>query len=82
MTQVDVVLPVLDEVDAIPWVLERMPPDVRPIVVDNGSTDGSADLARSLGRPSVITRTATRIRRRVLRGAAPGHGADRRVHGL
>jgi len=45
----DVVLPVLDEAGAIPWVLERMPAGVRPIVVDNGSTDGSADLARSLG---------------------------------
>jgi glycosyltransferase involved in cell wall biosynthesis len=43
------VLPVLDERDAIPWVLERMPPGYRPIVVDNGSTDGSADIARRLG---------------------------------
>lgn len=47
--QADIVLPVLDERDALPWVLERMPPDVRPIVVDNGSTDGSGDLAASLG---------------------------------
>lgn len=46
---VDVVLPVLDERDAIPWVLERMPPGYRPIVVDNGSTDGSADVARRAG---------------------------------
>lgn len=45
----DVVLPVLNEADAIPWVLERMPGGYRPIVVDNGSTDGSGDLARSLG---------------------------------
>jgi len=45
----DVVLPVLDEVEAIPWVLARMPPGYRPIVVDNGSTDGSAELAASLG---------------------------------
>jgi glycosyltransferase involved in cell wall biosynthesis len=47
--RVDVVLPVLDERDAIPWVLERMPPGFRPVVVDNGSTDGSADVARRLG---------------------------------
>ena len=45
----DVVLPVLDERAALPWVLERMPPGFSPIVVDNGSTDGSGDLARALG---------------------------------
>ncbi|WP_262008634.1 glycosyltransferase family 2 protein [Streptomyces sp. FIT100] len=46
---VDVVLPCLDEAAALPWVLERIPAGWRPVVVDNGSTDGSADLARSLG---------------------------------
>jgi len=46
---VDVVLPTLDEAEAIPWVLARMPPGYRPIVVDNGSTDGSAELAARLG---------------------------------
>ncbi len=46
---VDVVLPTLDEAEAIPWVLARMPPGYRPIVVDNGSTDGSAELAERLG---------------------------------
>lgn len=45
----DVVLPVLDEREAIPWVLERMPPGYRPIVADNGSTDGSGELAARLG---------------------------------
>ena len=49
MVAVDVVLPVLDEADALGWVLERMPPEHRPIVVDNGSTDGSAAIARRLG---------------------------------
>ena len=47
--EVDVVLPVLNEVQAIPWVLGRMPEGLRPIVVDNGSTDGSADAAHQHG---------------------------------
>jgi glycosyltransferase involved in cell wall biosynthesis len=46
---VDVILPVLDERDALPGVLERMPPGYRPIVADNGSTDGSGELAARLG---------------------------------
>ncbi len=46
---VDLVLPCLDEAAALPWVLDRLPPGVRPIVVDNGSTDGSAALAARLG---------------------------------
>jgi len=45
----DVVLPVLDERDALPWVLDRMPAGFAPIVVDNGSRDGSAELAERLG---------------------------------
>jgi glycosyltransferase involved in cell wall biosynthesis len=45
----DVILPVLDEAEAIPGVLGAMPPGFRPIVVDNGSTDGSAAIARDLG---------------------------------
>ncbi|MFI2346102.1 glycosyltransferase family 2 protein [Streptomyces sp. NPDC019443] len=46
---VDVVLPCLDEAEALPWVLERIPPGWRAIVVDNGSTDGSDRIARGLG---------------------------------
>jgi glycosyltransferase involved in cell wall biosynthesis len=45
----DVVLPVLDEAAALPWVLGSLPPGYRPIVVDNGSTDGSGRIARELG---------------------------------
>src|SRR5918992_550449 len=45
----DVILPVLDEREALPWVLERMPAGYAPIVVDNGSTDGSGALAARLG---------------------------------
>lgn len=46
---IDVILPVLDEAAALPWVLGRMPEGYRPLVVDNGSTDGSAGIARMLG---------------------------------
>jgi glycosyltransferase involved in cell wall biosynthesis len=46
---IDVVLPVLNEAEAIPWVLSRMPAGYRPLVVDNGSTDGSGELAARLG---------------------------------
>ncbi len=46
---VDVVLPCLDEAQALPWVLGRLPPGYRAIVADNGSTDGSADVAGSYG---------------------------------
>jgi glycosyltransferase involved in cell wall biosynthesis len=59
---VHVILPVLNEREALPWVLERMPPGYEPIVVDNGSTDGSGELARSLGA-------------RVVRERQPGFGA-------
>ncbi len=45
----DVILPVLDEAGAIPRVLAAMPAGYRPIVVDNGSRDGSGELAASLG---------------------------------
>jgi glycosyltransferase involved in cell wall biosynthesis len=58
----DVILPVLNEREAIPWVLERMAPGFTPIVVDNGSSDGSGDLARSLGA-------------RVVEAAVPGFGS-------
>ena len=46
---VDVVLPVLDEAQALPVVLGAMPAGYAPIVVDNGSRDGSAQIARGLG---------------------------------
>jgi glycosyltransferase involved in cell wall biosynthesis len=45
----DVVLPVLDEAEALPGVLAAMPAGYRPIVVDNGSVDGSARIAAELG---------------------------------
>ena len=55
---VDVILPCLNEAPALPWVLGRMPSGFRAIVVDNGSTDGSGTLARSLG--ATVVREARR----------------------
>ncbi|MFL6053002.1 MAG: glycosyltransferase family 2 protein [Actinoallomurus sp.] len=46
---IDVVLPCLDEAAALPWVLTRMPEGHRPIVVDNGSADDSAEVAVAHG---------------------------------
>jgi glycosyltransferase involved in cell wall biosynthesis len=58
----DVVLPCLNEAPALPWVLSRMPAGYRVIVADNGSTDGSGDVARALGA-------------RVVTVPQPGYGA-------
>ncbi|MFD0905829.1 glycosyltransferase family 2 protein [Actinomadura sediminis] len=46
---IDVVLPCLNEAEALPWVLARMPAGFRPLVVDNASTDGSARVAADHG---------------------------------
>ena len=45
----DVILPALNEAAAIEWVLRRMPPGFRAIVVDNGSTDATAAIAAAHG---------------------------------
>ena len=50
----DVVLPCRDEAPALPALLARMPAGYRAIVADNGSTDGSAEVARAHGA-SVVT---------------------------
>ncbi|HEY2207287.1 MAG TPA: glycosyltransferase family 2 protein [Pseudonocardia sp.] len=46
---VDVVLPCLDEAEALPGVLARLPAGYRAVVVDNGSTDGTAAVAAAAG---------------------------------
>ena len=46
---IDVILPCLNEAGALPWLLTRMPDGYRPIVADNGSTDGSGQIAAELG---------------------------------
>ncbi len=43
--RIDVILPCLNEAEALPWVLSRMPAGFHPIVADNGSTDASASIA-------------------------------------
>src|SRR4051812_21645982 len=58
----DVVLPCRDEAAALPGLLARMPAGYRAIVVDNGSTDGSAAVARA-------------HRAEALSVAEPGYGA-------
>lgn len=42
-------LPCLNEAESLPGVLARIPPGYRPIVVDNGSTDDTAAVARACG---------------------------------
>ncbi|GAA1897779.1 glycosyltransferase family 2 protein [Asanoa iriomotensis] len=54
----DVVLPCLDEAAALPWLLSRMPSGYRPIVADNGSTDGSPEIAAAHG--ATVVRVAER----------------------
>lgn len=59
---VDVILPALNEAAALPGVLERLPRGYRGIVVDNGSSDGTADIARACGA-------------RVVHAPVPGYGS-------
>jgi glycosyltransferase involved in cell wall biosynthesis len=50
----DVVIPCRDEAPALPPLLAKLPAGMRAIVVDNGSRDATADVARSLGA-TVVT---------------------------
>jgi hypothetical protein len=51
VSSVALVIPVIDEVDALPDVLRAVPREVvdEIVVVDGGSRDGTPDVARSLG---------------------------------
>jgi glycosyltransferase involved in cell wall biosynthesis len=55
---VDVIIPALDEEDALPKVLAEIPsPPVRRVIVaDNGSSDGTARVAREAGATVVSAR--------------------------
>ncbi len=50
----EVIIPVLDEAQALPGVLAGIPDGFRAIVVDNGSKDGSGEIARRLGAHVVV----------------------------
>jgi glycosyltransferase involved in cell wall biosynthesis len=54
----DLVLPCRDEAAALPAVLRAVPPGLHVIVVDNGSVDGTADVARAYGAQVVREPTA------------------------
>jgi len=56
MSSCDVVIPCRDEARALPTVLANVPNGWNIIVVDNGSSDGTADVARSLGAQVVTER--------------------------
>jgi glycosyltransferase involved in cell wall biosynthesis len=51
---IEVILPALDEAEAIPGVLAAMPAGFEPLVVDNGSTDDTAEVARRCGARVVV----------------------------
>jgi glycosyltransferase involved in cell wall biosynthesis len=48
-SRVDVVLPCLNEVEALPAVLDALPEGFDAVVADNGSTDGTPELAAGRG---------------------------------
>ena len=60
--EIEVLLPARDEAAALPYVLEDWPSGLRAIVIDNGSTDATTQVAEALG--------AT-----VIQEPRPGYGA-------
>ena len=51
---VAVIIPALNEAGSLPGVLAALPADVRVVVVDNGSDDGTADVARAHGVEVIV----------------------------
>ena len=50
----DLILPCRDEALALPALLARVPQGMGTVVVDNGSTDGTGDVAQALGARVVV----------------------------
>lgn len=73
--RVCVVMPALNEADALPAALAGRPDDVRVVVVDNGSTDGTADVARRLG-VEVVTEARRGFGAACRRGLDAAVGSD------
>ena len=70
---ITVIIPCLNEEQGIEKVLRRMPEFVdQVIVVDNGSTDRTSDVARSLGRGG-DSRRGARLRARLQKGLLLRH---------
>ena len=67
------ILPCLNEAAALPWVLDRLPAGYHALVVDNGSTDGSAAIARSFGA-RILDVCAAGLRVSVSRRVGRGRG--------
>ncbi|RLV49077.1 glycosyltransferase family 2 protein [Nocardioides mangrovicus] len=62
MSSCDVVIPCRDEAGALPALLSQVPEEFGVVVVDNGSTDGTGEVASAHGA-------------RVVREERPGYGA-------
>lgn len=71
--KLDVVIVTYNSASRLPEVLDSLPGDVQVIVVDNASTDGSADVAEALGATVVRGSVNAGFAAGCNRGAALGH---------
>jgi glycosyltransferase involved in cell wall biosynthesis len=75
LDRICVVLPALDEADALPVALRDRPAGARCVVVDNGSTDGTAAVASRLG-VEVVTEPRRGFGHACWAGAEAAVGSD------